>query len=277
MQCGQWLDGAARRLAGGDSPRRDAEILLGFVTGRARTWLLAFGETPLTPEELARLDALLLRRAAGEPIAYLTGEREFWSLKLKVSSATLIPRPDTECLVEQALALLPDQPAQVLDLGTGTGAIALALASERPSWRVTGVDVRPEAVALARENALQLGIANARFATGSWFKSLQGMRYTLIVSNPPYIAVDDPHLHQGDVRFEPQSALVADDNGLADLTAIVVGAADHLHPGGWVALEHGWHQGEAVRGLLARAGFVLVCSRRDYGGNERVTMGQWPG
>ncbi|NDL63030.1 peptide chain release factor N(5)-glutamine methyltransferase [Acerihabitans arboris] len=277
MRCVQWLDNACRRLAGGDSPKRDAEILLGFVIGRTRTWLLAFGETPLTPQELSRLDALLERRAAGEPIAYLTGEREFWSLTLRVSPATLIPRPDTECLVEQALALLPDLPAEILDLGTGTGAVALALASERPSWRVTGVDVLPDAVALARENALRLGIANARFETGSWFKSLQGMRYTLIVSNPPYIDVNDPHLGRGDVRFEPSSALMAGDGGLADLAAITAGAGGHLQPGGWLALEHGWRQGEAVRGLLSRAGFGQVGSRKDYGGNERVSMGQWPG
>ncbi len=276
MEIRQWLDGASRRLSASESPKRDAEILLGFVTGRPRTWLLAFGETPLTAGQLSRLAALLDRRAAGEPIAYLVGEREFWSLRLKVSPATLIPRPDTECLVEQALALVGAAPAEVLDLGAGTGAIALALASERPQWRVTGVDVQPEAVALARENARCLGLTNVGFDAGSWFKSLQGKRYTLIVSNPPYIDVDDPHLGQGDVRFEPRSALVAPAAGLADLITIIGEAAGHLQAGGWLVVEHGWRQGEPVRALLSQAGFARIDTRKDYGGNERVSMGQWP-
>lgn len=276
MEIREWLNVATRRLAAGESPKRDAEILLGFVMGRPRTWLLAFDETPLTPPQVSLLTDLLARREAGEPIAYLTGEREFWSLRLKVSPVTLIPRPDTECLVEQALALVQEPQADVLDLGTGTGAIALALASERPGWRLTGIDVQAGAVALARENARSLGLTNAAFATGSWFKSLQGQRYTLIVSNPPYIDAEDPHLGRGDVRFEPRGALVAASSGLADLASIINGAGGHLHPGGWLALEHGWQQGEAVRSLLSRAGFDRVGSRNDYGGNERVSMGQWP-
>ncbi|WP_213992264.1 peptide chain release factor N(5)-glutamine methyltransferase [Sodalis sp. dw_96] len=276
MEIREWLNAAVRQLAAGESPKRDAEILLGFVTGRPRTWLLAFDETPLTAQQVLLLADLLARREAGEPIAYLTGEREFWSLRLKVSPVTLIPRPDTECLVEQALALVQEPLADVLDLGTGTGAIALALASERPGWRLTGIDVQSGAVALARENARNLGLSNAAFEIGSWYKSLQGQRYTLIVSNPPYIDADDPHLGRGDVRYEPLGALVAASSGLADLAAVIDGAGAHLQPGGWLALEHGWQQGEAVRGLLFRAGFHRVGSRNDYGGNERVSMGQWP-
>lgn len=276
MEMRAWLHAAAGRLAGGDSPKRDAEILLGLVTGRPRTWLLAFGETVLTAEQEARLAALLERRAAGEPIAYLVGEGEFWSLRLKVSPATLIPRPDTECLVEQALALLPAALADVLDLGTGTGAIALALASERPQWSITGVDARPDAVALAQENAHLLGITNARFSVGNWFKSLQGTRYTLIVSNPPYIDALDPHLTTGDVRFEPRDALVAPAGGLGDLAAIIGQATEHLLAGGWLAVEHGWRQGDAVRALFAQAGFDRIGTRKDYGGNDRVSIGRRP-
>lgn len=276
MDIRQWLDAAGHRLVKSESPRRDAEILLGHVIGRSRTWLLAFGETELSLDQCEQLAALLQRREAGEPIAYLIGEREFWSLTLGVSPATLIPRPDTECLVEQVLALLSTAPAEVLDLGTGSGAIALALASERPQWWVTGVDVQTDAVALARENALRLAIDNVHFTQGSWFKSLQGKRYTLIVSNPPYIDEHDPHLAQGDVRFEPRSALVAPAGGLADLTTIIGQAPGHLLPGGWLAVEHGWRQGEPVRVLLTRAGFDRIDTHKDYGGNERVSIGRWP-
>ncbi|CAI2446712.1 Release factor glutamine methyltransferase [Serratia liquefaciens] len=276
MDYQSWLKAAVARLTQSESARRDAEILLGFVTGRARTFLMAFGETVLTPQEQDQLERLLARRERGEPVAYLIGEREFWSLPLSVSPATLIPRPDTECLVELALELLPSSPCAILDLGTGTGAIALALASERPDCKVTGVDLQPEAVALAKHNAQKLSIGNAQFLQGSWYAPLAGETFALIASNPPYIDAADPHLAQGDVRFEPSSALVAPQQGLADLSAIVQQAPHHLQSQGWLLLEHGWQQGESVRALLQAAGFISIDTRRDYGGNDRVTFGQWP-
>ncbi|EOE6857959.1 peptide chain release factor N(5)-glutamine methyltransferase [Cronobacter dublinensis] len=275
MEYQQWLKQAIHRLSDSESPRRDAEILLGFVTGRTRTFILAFGETSLADDELTRLDALLARRVQGEPVAYLTGQREFWSLPLEVSAATLIPRPDTECLVEQALARLPAAPCRILDLGTGTGAIALALACERPDCQVTALEVVPEAVALARRNAQRLGIDNVTVLQSHWFSALTDARFSLIVSNPPYIDGDDPHLTQGDVRFEPKSALVAPDAGLADLDAIITGARRFLENDGWLLVEHGWRQGGSVRELFTRAGYHGVETCRDYGGNERLTLGQY--
>ncbi|EIZ8954773.1 peptide chain release factor N(5)-glutamine methyltransferase [Cronobacter sakazakii] len=275
MEYQQWLKQAIDRLTASESPRRDAEILLAFVTGRTRTFILAFGETALTDDELTRLDALLARRAAGEPVAYLIGQREFWSLPLEVSPATLIPRPDTECLVEQALARLPATACRILDLGTGTGAIALALASERPDCHVTALDIIPEAVALAKRNAQRLGIDNVTVLQSHWFSALTDARFSLIVSNPPYIDGDDPHLSQGDVRFEPKSALVADNAGLADLETLVTEARRFLEDNGWLMLEHGWQQGEAVRALFTRAGYQGVETCRDYGGNERLTLGHY--
>jgi release factor glutamine methyltransferase len=276
MDYQSWLKAAAARLTQSDSSRRDAEILLGFVTGRARTFLMAFGETLLMQQQQEQLERLLVRRERGEPVAYLIGEREFWSLPLSVSPATLIPRPDTECLVELALERLPSSACNILDLGTGTGAIALALASERPDCTVTGVDLQPEAVALAQHNAQKLAIGNAQFLQGSWFAPLAGQTFALIASNPPYIDAADPHLAQGDVRFEPSSALVAQQHGLADLSAIVQQAPQYLQPQGWLFLEHGWQQGESVRALLQAAGFISIATRRDYGDNDRVTFGQWP-
>ncbi|WP_336281067.1 peptide chain release factor N(5)-glutamine methyltransferase [Cronobacter dublinensis] len=275
MEYQQWLKQAIHRLSDSESPCRDAEILLGFVTGRTRTFILAFGETSLADDELTRLDALLARRVQGEPVAYLTGQREFWSLPLEVSAATLIPRPDTECLVEQALARLPAAPCRILDLGTGTGAIALALACERPDCQVTALEVVPEAVALARRNAQRLGIDNVTVLQSHWFSALTDARFSLIVSNPPYIDGDDPHLTQGDVRFEPKSALVAPDAGLADLDAIITGARRFLENDGWLLVEHGWRQGGAVRELFTRAGYHGVETCRDYGGNERLTLGHY--
>lgn len=276
MEYQQWLREAVSQLQASESPRRDAEILLGFVTGKARTFILAFGETPLTDEQQEQLAGLLARRVRGEPVAHLIGEREFWSLPLFVSPATLIPRPDTECLVEQALARLPAAPCRILDLGTGTGAIALALASERPDCQVTAVDLIPDAVALAQRNADHLGIHNIEIVQSRWFSALEGQQFSLIVSNPPYIDAQDPHLAQGDVRFEPLSALVAADNGLADLHTLIKEAPRYLLPQGWLLLEHGWQQGAAVREIFARYGWQQVETCRDYGDNERLTLGRRP-
>lgn len=276
MEYQQWLREAVSQLQASESPRRDAEILLGFVTGKARTFILAFGETPLTDEQQEQLAGLLARRERGEPVAHLIGEREFWSLPLFVSPATLIPRPDTECLVEQALARLPAAPCRILDLGTGTGAIALALASERPDCQVTAVDLIPDAVALAQRNADHLGIRNIEIVQSRWFSALEGQQFSLIVSNPPYIDAQDPHLAQGDVRFEPLSALVAADNGLADLHTLIKDAPRYLLPQGWLLLEHGWQQGAAVREIFARYGWQQVETCRDYGDNERLTLGRRP-
>lgn len=276
MRIRDWLPQAVTRLAGSESPRRDAEVLLGFVTAKSRSWLKAFDETRLDEGQIAALDALLSRRAQGEPVAYLTGEREFWSLPLRVSADTLIPRPDTEVLVERALAVMSAQAGEALDLGTGTGAIALALASERPDWHVTGVDRIAAAVALAQRNGATLAIANASFSHSDWFSALAQRHFALIVSNPPYIDAADPHLAQGDVRFEPLSALVSSGEGLDDIRHIASQARGHLLPAGWLLLEHGWQQGDAVRAILQAAGYDAVTTWRDYGGNERVTGGCWP-
>ncbi|EOX8565554.1 peptide chain release factor N(5)-glutamine methyltransferase [Salmonella bongori] len=274
MDFQHWLREAVNQLRDSDSPRRDAEILLEYVTGKGRTYIMAFGETPLTDAQQQQLEALLQRRKQGEPVAHLTGVREFWSLPLFVSPATLIPRPDTECLVEQALARLPAKKCHILDLGTGTGAIALALASERPDCDVTAVDRMPDAVALARRNAEHLAIRNVRILQSCWFSALPGQRFDMIVSNPPYIDAQDPHLAEGDVRFEPLSALVADANGMADIIHIIDHARQVLTPGGYLLLEHGWQQGDAVRAAFQRAGYSDVETCCDYGGNERVTCGR---
>lgn len=269
-----WLRAAVSELSTSESPRRDAEILLEHVTGKARTFILAFGETALTADQHAQLSALLSRRKAGEPVAHLTGEREFWSLPLYVSAATLIPRPDTECLVEHALARLPATACRILDLGTGTGAIALALASERPDCQVTAVDVMPDAVALALRNVARLGFNNVKIQQSSWFDALVGQQFDMIVSNPPYIDERDPHLSQGDVRFEPLTALVAAEEGLADIAHIVTVSRQYLTAGGWLLIEHGWTQAEAVRALFTQAGYERVETCQDYGGNDRLTLGK---
>ncbi|MFQ1608935.1 peptide chain release factor N(5)-glutamine methyltransferase [Aeromonas veronii] len=268
-------------LAGGESPRADADVLLCHLLGCRRSYLMTWPERELDAAQQATLQGWLARRLNGEPIAHLVGEREFWSLPLKVSPATLIPRPDTEVLVEQALTRIPQRPCAVLDLGTGTGAIALALKSERPEVDVWAVDRMVDAAALARENsaALELPI---EVRDGSWFEPLgepdrdETPRFAVIVSNPPYIDGADPHLEQGDVRFEPRSALVADDAGLADIRHIVAHAPAYLLADGWLLLEHGWDQGEAVRQLLRDGGYREVATVRDYGDNDRVTLGLCP-
>ncbi|WP_458525090.1 peptide chain release factor N(5)-glutamine methyltransferase, partial [Onishia taeanensis] len=263
------LDGlllrAAQRLqaSGSPSPRLDAEVLLCHVLDVSRAWLFTWGDRDAEPRAQARFEALVAARAEGTPVAYLTGEREFWGLSLMTSDATLIPRPDTECLVEAALERAGGEAGRLLDLGTGTGAIALAFASERPDWQVTGADVSPQAVALARDNASRLGLSRARFLESDWFSALEGERFALVVANPPYLADDDPHLAQGDVRFEPRSALVAGDDGLADLYWLVREAREHLGPGGWLLLEHGLEQGAAVRQAFDAAGYADAATRKD--------------
>lgn len=259
----------------GDSPARDLEILLGHCLGKSRTWLYTWPETELDPVDLERFQSLLARRQSGEPVAYITGQREFWSLRLRVNESTLIPRPETETLVEWALELSLPTDARVLDLGTGTGAIALALANERPGWQVTGVDINAAAVELALQNGRDNQLAEVRILQSDWYSAVQGKLLDLVVSNPPYIEPGDPHLSLGDVRFEPTAALVADEAGLADLRAIVQGASGHLSTGGWLLLEHGYEQGAAVRKLLIEAGFGAVATRRDLAGNERISGGRW--
>ena len=260
-----------------DSPsaRLDAELLLAHVLGKPRSYLRTWPEREPDAAQCAAFAALLARRRAGEPVAYLLGRQGFWSLELDVAPHTLIPRPDTELLVETALALCPGGPAKVLDLGTGTGAIALALASERPAWQLLGVDRVPAAVRLAEGNRARLRLGNARFVESLWFAALGGERFRMIVGNPPYIAADDPHLARGDVRFEPVSALVAGADGLDDIRQIVAQAPEHLEPGGWLLLEHGFDQAAAVRALFAARGFIDVDSRRDLGGHQRITLGRW--
>lgn len=259
-----------------DSPtaRLDIELLLAAAIGKSRSYLHTWPERIVSSEAAATFATYLQRRSQGEPVAYILGQQGFWKLDLEVAPHTLIPRPDTELLVEVALELLPATPLQVLDLGTGSGAIALALASERGGWQVTAVDRVPEAVALAERNRQRLQLDNARVLASHWFDALPGQRFALIVSNPPYIAEQDPHLAAGDVRFEPSSALVAGSDGLDDLRQIITQAPQHLLPGGWLLLEHGYDQAAAVRELLARHGFEQIQSRTDLGGHERISLGR---
>ncbi|MCR4538154.1 peptide chain release factor N(5)-glutamine methyltransferase [Pseudomonas sp. 18.1.10] len=261
-----------------DSPtaRLDAELLLAAALGKPRSYLHTWPEKIVSSEDALTFASYLQRRRGGEPVAYILGQQGFWKLDLEVAPHTLIPRPDTELLVEAALELLPATPTQVLDLGTGSGAIALALASERPAWKVTAVDRVLEAVALAERNRQRLHLNNVTVLNSHWFSALQGHTYDLVISNPPYIADNDPHLVAGDVRFEPASALVAGRDGLDDLRHIIQEAPQHLNAAGWLLLEHGYDQAAAVRDLLLGAGFDEVHSRIDLGGHERITLGRRP-
>lgn len=268
------LCAATPQLSHSDSARLDAELLLCAVLGQSRTYLYTWPERELSVEQQGRYAALLARRAAGEPVAHILGEREFWTLNLGVTADTLIPRPETELLVEAALARLPQGGGRVVDLGTGSGAIALALARECPACEVVAVERSMAALAVARKNALRNGIVNVTFYHGSWYGPLQGQRFALIVSNPPYICADDPHLFQGDVRFEPITALASGKDGLEDIRLIIAGAAEHLVPGGWLLLEHGYDQGAAVCALLLAAEFEAVDDLPDLQGHGRVAVGR---
>lgn len=259
----------------GDSAARDTEILLGHVLDKPRTWLYTWPEKKIPESQVLQFRQLLERRSAGEPVAYLTGCRDFWTLSLAVNNHTLIPRPETETLVEWALSLPLPEKAQVADLGTGAGAIALALASERPGWQVCAVDASAEALTVARANAVACALPQVEFLLSDWFTQLQGRSFDLLVSNPPYIRESDEHLAAGDVRFEPRSALVSDKQGLGCIEAIISNAAAHLLPGGVLLLEHGYDQAGAVRTLLDHAGFVDVATRCDLAGIERISGGVW--
>lgn len=272
MRVDQALRAARQRLAASPTAALDAELLLGRVLGRSRTWLYTWPEYELEPAQRDAFEALLARREDGEPVAYLTGEREFYGRPFQVTPAVLIPRPDTETLVEAALERLPNTPLKVVDLGTGSGAIGVTLALERPAWRLLLVDTSEAALAVARDNAARLG-ASVDTRCASWLDGETG-DFDLIVSNPPYIDAGDHHLDQGDVRFEPRSALVAEALGLADLRAIAEQARRRLRPGGWLMLEHGHQQGAAVAELLRGQGFIDIQGRSDLGGNDRVTLGR---
>lgn len=266
--------GRARLRDASPSAALDVRLLLCHALGMDEASLFREPELPVSAAQEQAFLTLLARRAQGEPVAYLLGYREFYGERFRVTPATLIPRPDTELLVERTLALLPDdQPLAVADLGTGSGAIAVTLARLRPHWQLLALDQSEAALAVAQSNASGLG--NIRFQQGDWLTG-STEAFDAIVCNPPYIDAADPHLTEGDVRFEPQTALVAGDQGLADLAVVAQQAGERLQPGGWLLFEHGWQQGEAVRELLHRAGFERVASHRDLAGHERVTEGRKP-
>ena len=257
----------------GDSARRDTEILLCACIDKPRSWLYAWPEATVAEASAAQFSRLLAQRRQGQPIAYLLGVRDFWSLTLRVDPSTLIPRPETEVLVSWALELPLAANVRVLDMGTGSGAIALALASERPAWSITGIDNSVEALRVAQINAQATGLESVEFLQSDWYAQLGGACYHLICANPPYISSQDEHLQQGDLRFEPRSALAADEDGLADLRWIIAGARQRLLPGGWLLVEHGFEQGAAVRQLFVQAGLNAVTTRCDLAGHERISGG----
>lgn len=265
------LADAARRLGS----RFEAEWLLAHAMNQPHAWLFAHADDMLDAVSTQAFEALLARRESGEPVAYITGVQGFWSLDLAVTSATLIPRADTETLVEQALLRLPvGCDAAVADLGTGSGAVALAIAHDRPRVDMLATDASAAALAVARGNSGRLGLQRVRFAHGDWYAALGSERFDVIVSNPPYVEAGDAHLQQGDLRFEPLSALVSGADGLDAIRAIIDSAPAHLVEGGWLLLEHGWNQAEAVRGLLSAAGFADVFTALDLGERDRVSGGR---
>ena len=273
MQISQLLKSAVQLNYLSDTATVDCELLLCYVLEVDRSYLKTWPDRELDSDDEERFQQLLQRRVQGEPVAYLIGTQGFWTLHLNVSPDTLIPRPETELLVEAALELELTPRAKVLDLGTGTGAIALALASERSQWHISAVDLMPKAVALAKANCQAHGLDNVEIFQSSWFTEIPAQRFDLIVSNPPYIDADDEHLTQGDLRFEPASALVSGLQGLDDLRLLIAQSVDYLADRGWLMVEHGYQQGPAVRELFEQAGFTSIETRLDLNGLERISLG----
>ncbi len=268
------IDRATAEITESESARLDAELLLASLLQKSRSWLHTWPDRTIQSDLTTRFNRLVARRISGEPVAYLLGSQPFWTLELKVTADTLIPRPETELLVETALAAIPvELPCRVADLGTGSGAIALAIATERPNATIFATDQSEAALAVAQENATRHQLNNITFLAGSWFTPLTGEPFDLILSNPPYIAESDPHLAQGDLRFEPPRALRSGDDGLDDLKQIIKQASQYLHHTGQLMVEHGYEQGNAVRSLFQKHNFNHIETQRDLGGEERITHG----
>ena len=258
--------------------RLEARVLAAHAWQVSPAWLIAHDTDPATSTQQLAFESLLARRQAGEPVAYILGEREFFGLGFAVTPAVLIPRPDTELLVNVALQYVPEHtPCRILDLGTGSGVIAITLARQRPMANVVAVDASIEALAVAQTNARRLGADNVNFVAGNWYSELGVKKFDMIVANPPYIAAADPHLDAGDLRFEPRQALASGNDGLHDLRLIVAGAPMHLVKDGWLLLEHGYDQADAVMALLQQHGFTQTATQRDLAGLNRVSGGRWPG
>ncbi|APD85898.1 protein-(glutamine-N5) methyltransferase, release factor-specific [Alteromonas sp. Mex14] len=278
MRIDQALAWAVQQLEGGESPSVDAKVILANILEKSQTFLFTWPDKTLDALQVTHFENAIARRKKGEPVAYIVGKRDFWTLSLFSSPDTLIPRPDTEVLVEQVLNWAVEskrEPLAICDLGTGTGAIALALASELPQASVVGVDFQTGAVELATRNAEANGVTNAQFLQSDWFSALAGQSFDIIVSNPPYIEEASPYLYEGDVRFEPKTALTSGVDGLHDIKHIISTSPMFLNKGGLLAFEHGFNQGRAVRDLLLAAGFSSVRTVKDYGENDRVTFGSW--
>lgn len=277
------LDDATRQLAATlelqkREARLEARVLAAHAWQVSPAWLIAHDTDPATSAQQLAIESLLARRKAGEPVAYILGEREFFGLRFAVTPAVLIPRPDTELLINAALQYVPEQtPCRVLDLGTGSGVIAITLARQRPRANVVAVDSSIEALAVAQTNARRLGADNVNFVGGNWYSELGVKKFDMIVANPPYIAAADPHLDAGDLRFEPRQALASGSDGLHDLRVIIAGAPTHLVKDGWLLLEHGYDQADAVIALLHQHGFTQTATQRDLAGLNRVSGGRWPG
>ncbi|WWO95221.1 MAG: peptide chain release factor N(5)-glutamine methyltransferase [Candidatus Dasytiphilus stammeri] len=277
MNIKSWLNFAKSMLINvSTTPKYDVEVLLEFVTGQSLTWLKTFEDVYiLNQSEAEKFKSVLKRRRNGEPIAYIIEKQEFWSLPLSVSPISFIPRADTEILVSEAiLHIKKNLTISVLDLGTGTGAISLAIAVERPNCFILGVDNNKDTLLLAQQNAKKLNIQNVSFIYSNWFSELYDHNFHVIVSNPPYIDALDKHLQHGDLRFEPKNALISKERGFFDLKTIISNAAKYLKPSGWLLVEHGWLQGQDVRNLMRKNQFQKILTYFDYGKNERVTKGQ---